>query len=212
MRNTNDIAQSLTIDEHIYMNEQDSNLVSAIKGMLTEVEYAWAHNRIYTDLKQALLSKTAKLARYSDFFDITVFAHFCGMILVISHLLDRDERTQSIYWLLSYVENHPTEFGTSINAQDLRSRLGILSVQKEKIRRIRNQRVAHTERMTSAERIQFWASIELTSTDVQHLLTELGSIIKEVTNNHKEYDWRWVMIAIDEETSELIDALMHYHQ
>jgi hypothetical protein len=194
------------------MNEQDSNLVSAIKGMLTEVEYAWAHYRIYTDLKQALLSKTAELARYSDFFDITVFAHFCGMIMAISHLLDRDERTQSIYWLLSYVENHPTEFGMSFNVQDLRSRLETLSAQKEKIRRIRNKRIAHTERMPSAERKQFWASVELTLTDVQQLLTELRKMIKEVTNNHKEYDWRWVMIAIDEETSELIDALMQYHK
>jgi hypothetical protein len=36
------------------MPNHDSDLVYAIKGMLTEVEYAWAHYRIYNDLKEAL--------------------------------------------------------------------------------------------------------------------------------------------------------------
>ncbi len=193
------------------MSNHDSDLVYAIKGMLTEVEYAWAHYRIYNDLKEALSAKKAILARYSDFFDLTILAHLSGMILAISHLLDRDARSRSIYWLLNYIDNQRTEFGPDINVQELRSRLEAMAPQKEKIRRIRNKRIAHTERMTQAETEQFWASIDLTPAEVQYLLTELKAILTEVTGTHKEVDWRWVMIAIDEETSELIDALTQRH-
>lgn len=65
--------------------------------------------------------------------------------------------------------------------------------------------------MTQAETEQFWASIDLTPAEVQYLLTELKAILTEVTGTHKEVDWRWVMIAIDEETSELIDTLTQRH-
>jgi len=195
-------------NEQIDMPDHNSDFAYALKGMLTEIEYGRAHYRIHSDLREALLNKTAILAPYSDFLDITVFAHFCGMILAVSHLLDRDQRTRSIYWLIDHVENHPTDFAMGVNVQDLRARLEMLSTQKERIRRIRNKRIAHTERMTAIESERFWASVELTGEDVQRLLSELRSIIMEVIDAHREHDWRWVMIAIDEETSELIDALM----
>ena len=186
-----------------------SNTVHTIKEMLNELEFAKAHYRINSDLKAAI-SKDPSLNRYRDFFDITIFAHFSGMIMSIARLLDRHKDAASIHWLLRYIENHPVEFDPQIiNAQNLRSRLDSLSEQQNKVRQIRNKRVAHKERLDKSEPEEFWAKIGLAQQDIEKLLTELQSILKEITRGHKEYDWRWVMIAIDEETSELLESLVN---
>jgi hypothetical protein len=182
-----------------------SKIVHTIKVMLNELEFAKAHYRIYSDLTSAI-SKEPSLNRYRDFFDTTIFAHFTGMIMSISRLLDRPKNTASIHWLLRYIENHPAEFN-SINPQYIKSRLDSLSGQQNKVRQIRNKRIAHKERLDKSEAEEFWAKVGLAQQDVEKLLAELQSILKEITRGHKEHDWSWVMIAIDEETSELLESL-----
>jgi hypothetical protein len=184
-----------------------SKIVHTIKVMLNELEFAKAHYRIYSDLTAAI-NKEPSLNRYRDFFDTTIFAHFSGMIMSISRLLDRHKDTASIHWLLRYIENHPAEFDSIIiNAQNIRSRLDSLSGQQNKVRQIRNKRMAHKERLDKSESEEFWAKVGLAQQDVERLLAELQSILREITRGHKEHDWRWVMIAIDEETSELLESL-----
>ena len=186
-----------------------SKTVDTIKVVLTELEFAKAHYRIYSDLTAAI-KKEPSLNRYRDFFDMTIFAHFSGMIMSIARLLDRHKDTASIHWLLQYIENHPVEFDSKIiDAQNIRSRLDSLSKQQNKVRQIRNKRVAHKERLDKSESEEFWVKVGLAQRDVEELLSELQNILNEIIKSHKEHDWDWVMIAIDEETSELIESLIN---
>ena len=55
---------------------------------------------------------------------------------------------------------------------------------------------------------RFWRSNSLSREEVTDAIAQLRVIADNITRSHLGYDWTWTMIAVDEETEELLDALM----
>jgi hypothetical protein len=177
------------------------------KAILTEIAMGYAYYRTYSTLLGAL-SGNSPLVRYHDFLEITLTAHLSGLILELSHLLDRDARTASINWLLNYAEAHPERFPVATPVSALRTRVATAGETMASLRRIRNKLVAHRERLTSPALQVLADEGRAVVAGAQNLLDCLGATVHEVLACDRTCNWRLVMIAIDEETDEVIDALL----
>lgn len=185
------------------------DFIWTVKGLLRELALADSHRRVCSNISTAMSdsSRAQGLVRYHDFFETTAIAHLSAMTTCIARLIDRDSRTQSLYWLVSYIDQHPNEFSKDLLTTDLASSLSSVEPQFRKIRKLRNKWYAHRERMTPVEERALFQENLLSTPDIEAVLSTLRAIVEKVTKAHLGYDWRWVMISIDEETDELITAI-----
>jgi hypothetical protein len=193
----------------------NSTVLQAARAMfpqvLKEVACAEAHYRIHSDLNRALSAHSRELIFYHDFFEHTILAHFSGMILSCAHLLDRHDDTASVHWLIGDIERNIEQYGvTDSVVRNLRSQIESLTVHIQKVRRIRNKKVAHVERMTETKSRSFWADVALTNEDMNQLLQGLRTLttqLEQILWPPEKGMHSFLMIAIDEETSDLIETL-----
>jgi hypothetical protein len=189
---------------------QPENVVHQVfRYIRSELASAEGHFQAHEDIFQAHEEGRPELTPFHDFFELTMSGHFAGMILSVARILDRDPRAASIPWLLGQIENEPGRFRTEASTlEDIRKRLARADSLVH-IRRIRNKKIAHSERMTVAQSRSFWDTVALTEGDMKELLALLVGVMNDV----ERILWRRAhygsgkMYAVEHETGDVLKAL-----
>jgi hypothetical protein len=176
--------------------------------IFSELAAAEGHHQIYADINQAREEQKPELMPFIDFFEMTMMGHLAGTILSTTRILDRSGDTASILWLLRYIENQPGRFGDQTSAlSDIRGRLDRSSELIQKVRRIRNKKIAHLERMSKDHSVSFWSAVGLTFDEMTELLSLLRFIMKDIERILWPQSGCGYMFAVENETSDVFEAL-----
>jgi hypothetical protein len=173
-----------------------------------ELACAEGHFQAYDEIYQARVKRRPELTPFYDFFEITMLGHLAGMILSTTRVLDRDNAAATVLWLLRQIESQPDRVpGKANTVTVIKERLTRADPLVQKVRRIRNKKIAHLERMSKTQSKSFWEAIALAESDMKQLL----SLLKGIMDDIEEIIWPGSgcghMFAVEHETRDLLKAL-----
>lgn len=200
----------------------EEQLFDVAKQLISEIESAKAHARIFRDLLAALSNPEISLHRYHDFIELTIKAHFESFVGAATRLTDRDRRSSTLLWFerqlreYSPVGNEDSLYPEIISAYRKRTHheedwSGLIAKNDKSItllRTIRNKWVSHRKRMSRDEIREFWTSNALAFSEGQQLLNDFKVFLDVAMYTYFPDRWLFVMIAADEETEEVLEALL----
>ena len=181
-----------------------NSLQTILFSLIEEGTAAKAHFQVWWALRNLALPdyyETMNQSQYVDFFHASNSGHYKLFYIALSKIYDRDEKSTGIRLL----KERLTEYGYNDLSQYVDKELSPNTATVARIKKIRNQSIAHSQ--SNISRAEIYDQNEITPNQIRELIEKTCMVINIVAQKLDESNCIFESNRLEKATLEMLSAL-----